>query len=118
MGSKIAQKLVAMENGIYTQLKKLNSPTIMKQFISVLSLYIVVAAPVVCAADVLPHPEPPYPLQMASFGVEAIKKWIDQGVKPAPAPGKNFVDTGVTLVTDRPAGSVDSIDTTAGARVC
>jgi len=59
-----------------------------------------------------------YPLQMASLGVEAIRKWIDEGVKPAPAPGKDFVDTGVTLVTDRPVNGVDSIDTAKGTELC
>ncbi|MEM9638646.1 MAG: sugar ABC transporter substrate-binding protein, partial [Pseudomonadota bacterium] len=40
-----------------------------------------------------------YPLLMASLGVEAIKKWADEGVKPEPSPGKDFFDTGVALVT-------------------
>jgi fructose transport system substrate-binding protein len=31
-----------------------------------------------------------YPLLMASMGVEAIKKWAEEGIKPALTPGKNF----------------------------
>ncbi len=59
-----------------------------------------------------------YPLQMAALGVEAIKKWADTGEKPAPTPGKAFFDTGVNLVTDKPAEGVPSIDTVKGLELC
>ncbi len=59
-----------------------------------------------------------YPLMMASLGVEAIKKWADEGVKPEPTPGKAFFDTGVALVTDKPVEGVESIDTTEGTNLC
>ena len=59
-----------------------------------------------------------YPLQMAAFGVEAIKAWADNGTKPEPTPGKDFFDTGVTLVTDEPVDGVDSIDSAQGAELC
>jgi fructose transport system substrate-binding protein len=59
-----------------------------------------------------------YPLQMAALGVEAIKKWADTGEKPAPTPGKAFFDTGVNLVTDKPATGVPSIDTVKGMELC
>jgi fructose transport system substrate-binding protein len=59
-----------------------------------------------------------YPLQMAALGVEAIKKWADTGEKPAPTPGKAFFDTGVNLVTDKPAEGVPSIDTAKGMELC
>jgi fructose transport system substrate-binding protein len=59
-----------------------------------------------------------YPLQMAALGVEAIKKFADTGEKPEPTSGKDFVDTGVTLVTDKPATGVESIDTKAGLDKC
>jgi fructose transport system substrate-binding protein len=59
-----------------------------------------------------------YPLLMAALGVEAIKKWADSGEKPAPTPGKSFFDTGVALVTDKPAAGVDSIDTAKGTELC
>jgi fructose transport system substrate-binding protein len=48
-----------------------------------------------------------YPLLMAALGVEAIKKWADTGEKPQPTPGKAFFDTGVALVTDKPAEGVE-----------
>ena len=59
-----------------------------------------------------------YPLMMAALGVEAIKKWADEGVKPEPTPGKDFFDTGVTLVTDKPAEGVPSVDTAKGTELC
>ncbi|MBW4710106.1 sugar ABC transporter substrate-binding protein [Roseobacter sp. YSTF-M11] len=59
-----------------------------------------------------------YPLLMASLGVEAIKKWADEGVKPEPTPGKDFFDTGVALVTDAPAGGVESISVADGKDLC
>ena len=59
-----------------------------------------------------------YPLLMASMGIEAIKKFADTGEKPAPTEGKDFFDTGATLVTDKPAAGVDSIDTKTGTEKC
>lgn len=59
-----------------------------------------------------------YPLLMASLGVEAIKKWADEGVKPANTPGKDFFDTGVALITDQPAEGVDSISVEEGLNLC
>jgi fructose transport system substrate-binding protein len=48
-----------------------------------------------------------YPLLMASLGVEAIKKFAADGTKPKPTEGKDFFDTGVALITDKPADGVD-----------
>ncbi len=59
-----------------------------------------------------------YPLLMASLGIEAIAAWAADGTKPQPTPGKNFFDTGVSLVTDQPAAGVDSIDTVKGTDLC
>ena len=59
-----------------------------------------------------------YPLLMASLGIEAIKAFADSGAKPEPTPGKNFFDTGVALVTDKPAEGVSSIDTKEGTDKC
>ena len=55
-----------------------------------------------------------YPLLMASMGIEAIKKFADTGEKPANTEGKAFFDTGATLITDKPATGVESIDTKKG----
>ncbi len=59
-----------------------------------------------------------YPLQMAALGIEAIKAFADTGEKPAPTEGKEFFDTGVTLITDRPADGVPSVDTAKGLELC
>ena len=59
-----------------------------------------------------------YPLQMAALGIEAIKKFADTGEKPSPTEGKTFVDTGVNLVTAKPAEGVDSIDVKEGLDRC
>ncbi|WP_417205558.1 sugar ABC transporter substrate-binding protein [Antarctobacter sp.] len=59
-----------------------------------------------------------YPLLMASLGIEAIKKWADEGVKPEPTEGKAFTDTGVALVTDQPVDGVDSISVQEGTDRC
>lgn len=59
-----------------------------------------------------------YPLMMASLGIEAIKKFADTGEKPKPTEGKAFFDTGVALVTDKPAKGVESIDVKSGLAKC
>ena len=59
-----------------------------------------------------------YPLLMASLGVEAIKAWAESGVKPSVTEGKNFTDTGVALITDKPAEGVESIDSAKGTELC
>jgi fructose transport system substrate-binding protein len=59
-----------------------------------------------------------YPLLMASKGIEAIAAFAKDGSKPAPTEGKNFFDTGVALITDKPVAGVESIDSTKGAELC
>jgi fructose transport system substrate-binding protein len=59
-----------------------------------------------------------YPLLMASLGIEAIAKFAADGTKPAPSEGKEFFDTGVTLITDKPVDGVESIDTAKGTELC
>ncbi|MEP7453666.1 sugar ABC transporter substrate-binding protein [Phyllobacterium sp. SB3] len=59
-----------------------------------------------------------YPLAMAALGIEAIKKFADTGEKPQPTEGKTFFDTGVSLVTDKPVGGVESISVKDGLAKC
>ena len=59
-----------------------------------------------------------YPLLMASKGVEAIAAFANDGTKPEPTQGKDFFDTGVALVTDKPADGVESIDVAKGMELC
>lgn len=57
-----------------------------------------------------------YPLKMAADGVTAISRFAQDGVKPANPEGKEFTDTGVTLITDDPQTGVESKDTTFAPR--
>ena len=59
-----------------------------------------------------------YPLLMASLGIEAIAAWAKDGTKPEATEGKAFFDTGVSLVTDKPAAGVDSISVAEGMERC
>jgi fructose transport system substrate-binding protein len=59
-----------------------------------------------------------YPLLMASLGIEAIKKFADDGTIPAPTPGLDFFNTGVNLVTANPVDGVESISVEEGLERC
>ena len=59
-----------------------------------------------------------FPLKMASLGVEAISKFAKDGTKPENTAGKNFVDTGVELITDQPQTGVTAKDSTWGKENC
>jgi fructose transport system substrate-binding protein len=54
-----------------------------------------------------------YPLKMASLGVDAGVEYARTGHKAA-----GYIDTGVTLITDKPRPGVDSKDTTFGMDAC
>jgi fructose transport system substrate-binding protein len=59
-----------------------------------------------------------YPLLMASMGVEAVAAFAKDGTKPAPTPGLDFFNTGVTLITDKPVEGLESIDSAKGMELC
>jgi len=59
-----------------------------------------------------------YPLLMASLGVEAAVEYAKTGKKPAPTPGLDFFNTGVSLVTDKPVGGLPSISSKDGLAKC
>jgi fructose transport system substrate-binding protein len=59
-----------------------------------------------------------YPLKMAEEGVKAVVAFAKDGTKPEPTSGKDFVDTGVTLITDKPVDGVESKDTAFGLENC
>jgi fructose transport system substrate-binding protein len=59
-----------------------------------------------------------YPLLMASMGIEAIAAFAKDGTKPKNSEGLEFFNTGVTLVTDKPAAGVESVDTKQGLALC
>jgi fructose transport system substrate-binding protein len=55
-----------------------------------------------------------YPHKMASMALEAIAS----GKLPEIDPKLGFFDTGATLIADKPAGGVESIDTAKGTELC
>ena len=55
-----------------------------------------------------------YPLLMASMALEAIAS----GTIPPIDPAAGFLDTGATLITDKPVDGVESIDTAKGLELC
>ena len=55
-----------------------------------------------------------YPLKMAAMALEAIAS----GEIPAIDPAVGFLDTGATLITDKPVEGVESIDTAQGLELC
>jgi fructose transport system substrate-binding protein len=59
-----------------------------------------------------------YPVKMAELGVKAIVDLAKTGQKPANSPGLDFYNTGVELVTDKPADGVKSITTTQASDIC
>ena len=59
-----------------------------------------------------------YPLQMASLGIEAIAQFAKDGTLPEPTEGKDFTDTGVSLVTDQAVEGVESISVAEGQDLC
>lgn len=59
-----------------------------------------------------------YPLLMASKGIEAIAAFAKDGTKPKATDGLTFFNTGVNLITDKPASGVKSIDSKEGTAKC
>ena len=55
-----------------------------------------------------------YPLRMADIGMQAIYDLVQTGKKPERTAGKEFYDTGVTLITDDPQDGVPSESTQYG----
>jgi len=59
-----------------------------------------------------------YPLKMAEMGVQAVADFAESGDKPQAEGGKDFIDTGVTLITDEQQDGVESEDTAFGLDNC
>ena len=59
-----------------------------------------------------------FPLKMASLGVDAVVAFAKDGTKPENSPGLDFFNTGVTLITDKAATGVESVDSAAGLTQC
>lgn len=59
-----------------------------------------------------------FPLLMASKGIEAIKNWAENKIKPQNSEGLSFYNTGVELITDSPVKGIKSISSKAGLNKC
>jgi fructose transport system substrate-binding protein len=59
-----------------------------------------------------------YPLKMAQMGVQAVVDFAKNDKKPQAPAGKDFINTGVTLITDKPVDGVESKDTAFGLDNC
>ncbi|MEU4159657.1 substrate-binding domain-containing protein [Actinoplanes sp. NPDC026670] len=59
-----------------------------------------------------------FPIKMAELGVAAIADFAKTGVKPQNTAGKDFVDTGVQLITDQPQAGVEAKDSAWGKQNC
>jgi fructose transport system substrate-binding protein len=59
-----------------------------------------------------------FPLKMAQLGVEAVAAYAKDGTKPKATEGKDFVDTGTTLITDQPQAGVEAKDSAWGKQNC
>lgn len=59
-----------------------------------------------------------FPLLMASKGIEAVAEFAKSGTKPQNSEGLDFMNTGVELITDKPANGVTSITSEEGLKKC
>lgn len=59
-----------------------------------------------------------YPSKMGSMGVQAVVEHARNGTTPSPDAGADFINTGITLVTDSPVDGVDSISSAEGQELC
>jgi fructose transport system substrate-binding protein len=59
-----------------------------------------------------------YPSKMGQLGVKAVIDHIRKGVEPVNSKGLDFVNTGITLVTDKPIAGLESIDSKKGTELC
>jgi fructose transport system substrate-binding protein len=59
-----------------------------------------------------------FPLKMAAGGIAALAAFAKDGTKPQASAGKDFVDTGVTLITDQPQPGVQAEDSAWGKQNC
>jgi fructose transport system substrate-binding protein len=59
-----------------------------------------------------------FPLLMASKGIEAVVEFAKTGKKPANSAGLDFFNTGVELITDKPAAGLGSLTSEDGMKRC
>jgi len=54
---------------------------------------------------------------MAAMAMDAIAAFAKDGTKPT-VPEAGFIDTGATLITDKPVAGVQSITSAEGLKIC
>ena len=59
-----------------------------------------------------------FPLLMASKGIEAVAEFAKSGAKPQNSEGLDFMNTGVELITDKPANGINSLTSEEGLKKC
>ena len=59
-----------------------------------------------------------FPLLMASKGIEAVAEFAKSGTKPQNSEGLDFMNTGVELITDKPASGINSLTSEEGLKKC
>ena len=59
-----------------------------------------------------------YPSKMGQLGVKAVIDHIRKGVDPVNSKGRDFVNTGIALVTDKPIAGLESINSKKGLQLC
>ena len=59
-----------------------------------------------------------YPSAMGRLGVQAVIDHIRNKVDPVNSKGVDFVNTGITLVSDKPVAGLQSIDSKKGTELC
>src|SRR6185295_13444371 len=59
-----------------------------------------------------------FPLKMAQLGVDAVSDFAKGGSTPSASGGADFINTGVTLITDKKVAGVESQDSTWGKDNC
>lgn len=59
-----------------------------------------------------------FPVKMAADGVRAVADYAKDGSKPSASPGRDFINTGTTLITDDPVPGVDSQKSDWGKAHC
>lgn len=70
------------------------------------------------AAGIIGATSMQFPLKMAEGGIAALAAFARDGTRPQATAGKDFVDTGVTLITDQPQPGVQAEDSAWGRQNC
>lgn len=59
-----------------------------------------------------------YPSRMGELGVQAIVDYLRDGTEPTNSPGLDYLNTGITLVSDQSVDGVEQISAAEGLELC